>query len=69
MGPADEPAPGDDALRADHRAAALPADDALAQSDGELDEALEESFPASDPLATWSGADQDPSTVEGANQD
>lgn len=26
----------------------------------ELDEALEESFPASDPLATWSGPDRDP---------
>jgi hypothetical protein len=26
----------------------------------ELDEALEESFPASDPLARWSGIDRDP---------
>jgi hypothetical protein len=26
----------------------------------ELDEALEESFPASDPLARWSGLDRDP---------
>jgi hypothetical protein len=28
--------------------------------DRKLDEALEESFPASDPPATWSGIDVDP---------
>ena len=28
--------------------------------DDQLDEALEESFPASDPLARWSGIDRDP---------
>jgi len=28
--------------------------------DEELDEALDESFPASDPTATWSGADHEP---------
>ncbi len=36
------------------------ADDAAAAGDRNIDEALEESFPASDPPATWSGRDRDP---------
>ena len=36
------------------------ADDVAAPGDRKLDEALEESFPASDPPATWSGKDRDP---------
>jgi hypothetical protein len=31
----------------------------------DLDEALEESFPASDPLSTWSGPDRSPSPAGG----
>ncbi len=34
--------------------------DGTSLGEWELDEALEESFPASDPLATWSGADRAP---------
>ena len=40
-------------------------DDPAPSDDEELDEALEESFPASDPPATWSGADHRPRPVEG----
>jgi hypothetical protein len=68
VGPADELMPRGETHAPD---GTLAPDDTLPPDDRELDEALEESFPASDPPATWSGADQDPrrrSAVTGGNR-
>jgi hypothetical protein len=44
-------------------------DDLQPTDDEEIDEALEESFPASDPPSTWSGADHAPRPGVGPSED